>query len=90
MCLGHGEEGSTTRTRQTPTLHTPKRDAQLRNFPRKLKRQQMVHLHTNLLPLDVTRVIESVDHKHERCCYVPGTALPTWTLGLGTEGLVSK
>ena len=38
----------------------------------------------------VTRVIESVDHKHQQCCYVPGTALPTWTLGLGTEGLVSR
>jgi len=38
----------------------------------------------------VTRVIESVDHKHEQCCYVPGTALPTWTLGLGTEALVSR
>jgi len=39
---------------------------------------------------NVTRVIKSVDHKHEQCCYVPGTALPTWTLGLGTEGLVSR
>jgi len=38
----------------------------------------------------VTRVIESVDHKHEQCCYVPGTARPTWTSGLGTEGLVSR
>ena len=42
------------------------------------------------LSQDVTRVIESVNHKHEQCCYVPCTALPTWTLGLGTEGLVSK
>jgi len=39
---------------------------------------------------NVTRVTESVDHKHEQCCYVPCTARPTWTLGLGTEGLVSR
>jgi len=39
---------------------------------------------------NVTREIESVDHKHEQCCYVPGTAQPTRTLGLGTEGLVSR
>jgi len=38
----------------------------------------------------ITRVIESVDHKHEQGCYVPGTALPTYTLGLGTQGLVSR
>jgi len=29
----------------------------------------------------VTKVMESVDHKHEQCCYVPGTTQPTWTLG---------
>jgi len=28
----------------------------------------------------VTRVTESVDHKHEQCCCVSGTAWPTWTL----------
>jgi len=38
----------------------------------------------------VTREIESVNHKHEQCCYVPCTALPIWTLGLRTEGLVSR
>jgi len=39
---------------------------------------------------NVTREIESVNHKHEQCCGVPGTALATWTLGLGTEGLSSR
>jgi len=34
---------------------------------------------------NASKVIESVDHKHEHCCCVPGTARPTWTLGLGTE-----
>jgi len=34
---------------------------------------------------NVSRVIESVDHKHEQCCCVPSTARPTWTSGLGTE-----
>ena len=43
-----------------------------------------------LFLLTVTREIESVNHKHEQCCYVPGTARPTWTLGLGTEGLFSR
>jgi len=38
---------------------------------------------------NVTKVMESVDHKHEQCCWVPGTARPTWALGLGTEGPVS-
>jgi len=34
---------------------------------------------------NVSRVIESVDHKHEQCCCVPSTAQPTWTSGPGTE-----
>lgn len=38
MGLGQGEEGSTTRARQTPMLPTPKCDDQLHIFPRKLKR----------------------------------------------------
>jgi len=38
----------------------------------------------------VTMEIKSVNHKHEQCGYVPGTARPTWTLSLGTEGLFSR
>ncbi|XP_075302457.1 uncharacterized protein LOC142365530 isoform X2 [Opisthocomus hoazin] len=38
----------------------------------------------------VTRVMESVNRDHEQCCYVPCTALPIWTLHLGTEGLVFR
>jgi len=49
-----------------------------------------VHFPYFIIIPSVTRVIESVDHKHEQCCYAPCTALPIWTLGLGTEGLVSK
>jgi len=39
---------------------------------------------------NATRKTESVNHDHEQCCYVPGTARSTWTLGLGTEGGVSR
>lgn len=49
MGLGQGEEGSTTRTGQTPMLCAPKHGAQLQILPRQLKRWLVVHLHTNLL-----------------------------------------